>query len=50
MPHRRACRTVCTGPLRVMWSRLESIEGAVAMFDLMGKRVAADMRGMERLA
>ena len=39
-----------SGPFAGHVVTVESIDGAVAMFDLMGKRVAADLRGMERLA
>ncbi len=39
-----------SGPFAGHVVTVESIDGTVAMFDLLGKRVAADMRGMERLA
>ena len=39
-----------SGPFAGHVVTVESIAGTVAQFDLMGKRVAADLRGMERLA
>ena len=39
-----------SGPFEGHVVTVESIAGTVAQFDLLGKRVAADLRGMERLA